>query len=526
MNTISYWRDSESLPRFRALDTDLDVDVVVVGAGLTGVTTAYLLKKTGATVALLERDHCGGVDTSYTTAHLTNVTDARLSDLVSRFGREQAQLVWEGGGAALDQIYANIQAEEIDCDFAWLPGYLHLPLDGESRKSSALKRDAELAREFGFAAEFVGSVPYLAPPGVWFPNQARFHPLKYLRGLLRAIPGNGSHVFERSEVSEFTEKPMAVVARGHRVKCRYVVLATHTPLTGHASFASATMLQTKLYLYTSYALGAKVRRDLLPEALFWDTGEPYNYLRVDRRRGFDYAIFGGEDHKTGQEPHTTAPYKRLEEKLLALIPSATIVHRWSGQVVETNDGLPFIGETAERQFAATGFGGNGMTFGTLSAMMAVDAWRKRANPWTKLFSPGRTHLRGGTWHYLTENKDYPYYLVRNWAAGSGGKSLKSLKRNQGKILNLEGKKVAAYRDPHGHVTLCSPVCTHLKCIVGWNEAEQTWDCPCHGSRFKATGEVMSGPAEKDLEKIETSANGRRVKQASANERNLCTPFIP
>jgi Rieske Fe-S protein len=170
-------------------------------------------------------------------------------------------------------------------------------------------------------------------------------------------------------------------------------------------------------------------------------------------------------------------------------------------VIDTNDGLPFIGELAENQFGATGFAGNGMTFGTLGAMMAVDAVMKRKNPWSELFDPGRKKLRGGMWTYLKENKDYPYYLLRDRLAGAEGKSLRAVKKGQGKIIQLDGKKVAAYRDEQGGVSLCSPVCTHMKCIVGWNEAEQTWDCPCHGSRFKPNGEVISGPAEEPLEQL-------------------------
>jgi Rieske Fe-S protein len=170
-------------------------------------------------------------------------------------------------------------------------------------------------------------------------------------------------------------------------------------------------------------------------------------------------------------------------------------------VIETHDGLPFMGETAARQFTATGYGGNGMTFGTLGGMMAVDAALGRPNPWRDLFSVERKKLRGGTWDYIKENKDYPFYLVRDWLAPAEGHSLKDVARNQGKIIGVDGKKVAAYRDNDGKLSLCSPVCTHLKCIVGWNDAEQTWDCPCHGSRFKPTGEVISGPAEEPLEKL-------------------------
>ena len=237
----------------------------------------------------------------------------------------------------------------------------------------------------------------------------------------------------------------------------------------------------------------------------WDTADPYHYLRVDKHRGFDYAIFGGEDHKTGQIKNTAEAYKRLKRTFLQLIPNAQIDHQWSGQVIETQDGLPYIGETAERQFAATGFGGNGMTFGTLGAMMAVDAFLKRKNPWADLFNVHRNKIFGGTWKYLSENKDYPYYMVRNWLGGAESKSLRSVKLDQGKIIQLNGHKVAAYRNASGKISLYSPVCTHLGCIIEWNGAERTWDCPCHGSRFARTGEVLSGPAEKPLAKIDASS---------------------
>jgi Rieske Fe-S protein len=226
---------------------------------------------------------------------------------------------------------------------------------------------------------------------------------------------------------------------------------------------------------------------------------------VERRRGHDHAIFGGEDHKTGQETDTVAAYARLENRLRTFAPKARVDHRWSGQVIETNDGLPLIGETAPHQFVATGFSGNGMTFGTLGAIMAVDAALQRKNPWQVLFDVHRKKVIGGTWNYLRENKDYPYYLLRNWLAKSEGKSLRVLARGEGRILNLNGKKIAAHRDATGKVTLCSPVCTHLQCIVAWNNAEETWDCPCHGSRFKPTGEVISGPAEEPLKQIDFPA---------------------
>ena len=502
-DTTSRWTDSSRFPRASKLKKDVEVDVIVVGGGITGLTAAYLLKNAGKTVAVLERGRLGGVDTSRTTAHLTAVTDNRLYETAATFGETAARAVWDAGAAAIDQIVTLIRTKEIDCDFGWVPGYLHAAqgMSDDAEARAELEREAETARRLGIDAEFLESVPLFGAPGIKFPHQALFHPLKYLAELARLIPGNGSHVFSSSEVEEVRDEPLEVKAGGVTVKGRYLVLATHTPLTGNTGLMRAMVFQTKLALYTSYALGAKIPSGAAPAGLFWDTADPYHYLRIEPRRGYDYAIFGGEDHKTGQEADTAACYRRLEERFLGLFPAAVIDHRWSGQVIETNDGLPFIGETAERQFVATGFGGNGMTFGTLGAMMAVDACLKRKNPWQEIFDPHRAKIRGGTWEYLKENKDYPYYMLRDWTAAAEGNSLAALGRNEGKILELNGRKVAAYRDAGGKFSLCSPVCTHLKCIVGWNDAERTWDCPCHGSRFKPTGEVISGPAEEALEKL-------------------------
>ena len=503
LNTQSYWIDSAALPPHRPLDRDHQVDVVVVGAGITGITAAYLLKRAGRTVALLERERCATVDTGHTTAHLTAVTDLRLTQLVKSFGREAAKAVWEAGEAAIDRIVANIRTEEIACDFNWVTGYLHASVfpGAPATPADEFEREAAMAADLGIRATFLPSVPFFEVPGVAFSHQALFHPRKYLGELLRKIPGNGSHVFEASEVSQVDDDPLAAHANGHKITCDYVVLATHNPLMGHAGMLSSGLFQTKLALYSSYVVGALIPAGRIPYASFWDTSDPYYYLRVDRHKDGDYAIFGGEDHKTGQEKDTTAVFERLEQRLLEIIPEARVDHRWSGQVIETNDGLPLMGETAKNQFAATGFSGNGMTFGTLGAMMAVDAALHRPNPWQDIFSVTRKKLRGGLWDYVKENKDYPYYMLRDRLSPAEGDSVADVGRNEGKILSLEGKKVAAYRDGAGKLSLCSPVCTHLKCIVAWNDAEQTWDCPCHGSRFHPTGEVISGPAEEPLEKI-------------------------
>jgi glycine/D-amino acid oxidase-like deaminating enzyme/nitrite reductase/ring-hydroxylating ferredoxin subunit len=507
MNTKPYWME-EPLPHFDSIKDNVEVDVAIIGGGLTGITAAYLLKQADVRVALLERGRCASADTGHTTAHLTFVTDYRLHQIVKKFGKDCARAFWDAGAVAIDQIHDIVQEEDIDCEFKWAPGYLHASLNdrGGTSERELLRRDAELAKELGFGAEFVEAVPYCSKAGVLFPNQAKFHPRRYLRALLKKIPGDGSYVFEESEVNQFEEKPLAVRVGNKRVRCQFIFIATHNPIMGNTGMMSATLFQTKLSLYTSYVLGAQLPANGLPEALFWDTTEPYYYLRIDRHDDGDYAIFGGEDCKTGQEDDPVAVFMRLEERMRKWLPMAEVKHRWLGQVVETNDGLPFIGETAENQFVATGFCGNGFTLGTLAAMMARDKFLKRNNPWCDLLDVHRKKLLGGTWRYLRENSDFPYYFLRDRLTKADHDSPDNIARGQGKIVSLDGKKIAAYRDVRGKLTLLSPVCTHLKCIVRWNDADQTWDCPCHGSRFKATGEVFSGPAEQPLERISAKAS--------------------
>ncbi len=494
-----YWQSGARQQEFRALDRELQVDVAIVGGGITGITAAYLLKKAGHRVALVDRGRCAEAETGHTTAHLTCVTDLRLSGLVDSFGKNHAQAAWDAGLAAIAQIHETTLAEKIDCDFGWVPGYLHTPADAMSdNEIRNLRDDASPAEELGFDVAYVERVPFFDVPGVRFDRQARFHPRKYLAALLDRIDGDGSIVCEQTKVDEVSDEGRTIKAHGHTVHCDYLVIATHNPIVGASSFLEASLRQTKLALYTTYAVSGRVASGAVPDALFWDTANPYIYLRIHREPDFDEVILGGEDHKTGQVTNTSECYERLEQTMRRYLPGVMITHRWSGQVIETADGLPYIGESGSHQFIATGFAGNGMTFGTLSGMMATDMVQGRRNPWAELFAVDRSKIRDAAWDYLKENADYPYYLFRDRFAGAEGRTLRAVRRGEGRILELDGRRVAAYRDDDGAVTIRSAVCTHLGCIVHWNAAERSWDCPCHGSRFSPTGQVIGGPAESPL----------------------------
>jgi glycine/D-amino acid oxidase-like deaminating enzyme/nitrite reductase/ring-hydroxylating ferredoxin subunit len=510
VDTTPYWSDRVPEPQFPALKADGRADVVVIGGGITGLTAAYLLAAEGRTVVLLERDRCVQAETGHTSAHLTMVMDAPLTSLVDRFGRDHARAAWAAGLAAITRIETIIGSERIECGFERIPGFFHASNHGAWNRQR-FEHEAETAVALGFAAEFVEHAPFFDGPAVSFARQARVHPRKYVTGLARALGALGGQIYEKTAAQEFSDKPLSVKANGHTITCHDIVLATHNPLVGVSSATSAALFQTKLALYTTYVVAGRTAVGRVPDALFWDTDEPYHYLRIDRQSDHDIVILGGADHKTGQVLDTEQCYARLEQRLRSLVPEVELSYRWSGQVIETPDGLPYIGETAPHQFAATGFSGNGLTFGTVGAIMACDRIAGRPNPWTELFDAERTAIRNGLWNYVRENTDYPYHMVRDRLSADDVRSLKEVPPGEGRILTLDGQRVAAHRQDDGRVVVRSAVCTHMGCIVDWNNAERTWDCPCHGSRFTPSGDVISGPAESPLAAIDQ-------KRTQPNER--------
>lgn len=501
--TTSLWMDVP-LPEFPALDQDIDVDVLVVGAGVTGITTAYLLLQEGVRVALIDRQHVASGDSARTTAHLTYVTDKHLQQLVNDFGEDAARTYWQGGVTAIDTIESIGEETGNDAEFVRVPGYLHAAIGKQPSSSEIdwLRKEAELAQSLGFDATWVESTPYGKLPGVRFAQQAKFHPRRYLRGLLLFIRERQGLVFENTTLDSVEDgEPMTAHANGHKILCNFLVLATHNPLMGKKGTVASTLFQTKLALYTTYVLGARLPQGSVPEGLYWDTNDPYEYLRIEERADHQFAIFGGADEKTGQERDNEEVFRHLEHRLHQVLPPAGLQQRWLGQVIETDDGMPFIGEAEERQFIATGFHGNGYTLGTLGALMARDQYLSRRNPWSSLLVVNRLPFHGGMWRYVQENVDYPYHLILDRLRRPEADSAEAVGRDAGKIISHQGRKAAAYRDSTGLLTLLAPQCTHMKCLVKWNSADRTWDCPCHGSRFHPTGQVLSGPAEQPLKRL-------------------------
>ncbi len=498
MDTTPYWLETAEETTFPALTSDLQVDVLIVGGGITGITAAWLLRKAGKRVVVIERGRIAGGQTGHTTAHLTQVTDQFLTDLLQDFGRAHAQAIWDAHGAAIDELREIVAELGIDCELRAIPAFLVVAEDGDLKEETQeLRNEAELDAELGFPGTFIEAAPITGRPAIRYANQWKFHPVKYLRALAQAFVDAGGLLFEQTEAAEFHNDPTRVTANDHTIAYDDLVVATHVPLTGQAGFLSQSLLQTKLALYSTYAVEGRMSPGTLPEMLWWDTADPYLYLRIDHHEDGDVVIFGGEDHKTGQDSNTDACFKRLEGKLQEMIPGVVLERRWSGQVVEPVDGLPYIGEWKPHQYVGTGYAGHGTSFGTLAGRMITDLIVTGSSPWSDLFAVERKKL-SATWDYLVENKDYPFYLAKGFLSRGKDETVENLQPGQGAILQRDGHKVAACRDDSGATHVMSAVCPHMGCIVAWNEAERTWDCPCHGSRFQCDGKVFAGPAESDL----------------------------
>ncbi|RYD60964.1 MAG: FAD-binding oxidoreductase, partial [Verrucomicrobiaceae bacterium] len=313
-DTLPYWLDSPAEIAFPPLAEDLDTEVLVIGGGITGVTTAWLLAREGRQVTLVERETIGARDSGHTTAHLTYMTDTRLSDLVSAFSRKRAQLAWQAGKESMQLIRDAVESMSIDCDFAIVPGYLAAAEEADqSLEGVALREEADLARELGFDVEMDGVNSVTGSTAIVFPGQMRFHPLKYLRALAQDAAKHGARIFENTEVTAFEEDPQRVTAASHDIRYQKMIIATHVPLQGSAGTLGAALFQTKLALYSTYAIAARIPAAQVKDLIWSDTAEPFRYLRMEKPGDSGLVIFGGEDHKTGQEADTPACFTRLEE---------------------------------------------------------------------------------------------------------------------------------------------------------------------------------------------------------------------
>ena len=514
-DSISFWERTATKFRTAPLLENITADVCVIGAGIAGVTTAYLLAREGRHVVLIDDGPVGGGMTGRTTAHLVNALDERYSEVEKMLGEGCARLYAESHTAAIDRVEQIVNEQKIECDFERVDGYLFVPPGGSV---TDLKRELEAIHRAGLReVERVDRMPFgqLSTDAVLrFPRQAQFHPLKYLDGLARAIVDLGGRIFTGTRVSSVQEGDRVKIetSSGHTIDAQAAVVATNCPINDRL------VIHSKQAPYATYVVGLRVTRKV-EHVLLWDTAStaedekqmlgpiPYHYIRLASDGQDEVLIVGGEDHKTGQADDCEQRFLKLERWTRDRFPFVgEVTDRWSGQVMEPVDGVAYIGRNPgdKNVYVITGDSGNGMTHGTIAGMLIVDLIAGRENAWAQLYDPSRKTLKPAVVaDYVAENANVAAQL-RDYVTPGTEPSADQIKNGEGAILREGVRKIAAYRDASGRLHKFSAVCPHLKCVVRWDACEKTWDCPCHGSRFDALGRVLNGPAITDLEPVESS----------------------
>jgi glycine/D-amino acid oxidase-like deaminating enzyme/nitrite reductase/ring-hydroxylating ferredoxin subunit len=503
------------VPDFPPLTRDLRADVCIVGAGIAGLSTAYMLGKKGYRVVVIDDGPIGSGMTGRTTAHLSSAIDDRYYELERVHGEGGARLAAQSHAAAIDAIEAIASHERIDCDFARVDGYLFIPRDGDPD---------ELVLEYGAALRAgIEGLEWVdrAPLEAWdtgrclrFPRQGQFHPLKYLSGLAHAIVRDGGEIYCGVHAQQVAggAAPTVHTRGGHRIDCRDVVVATNVPISDRLA------IHTKQAPYTTYVIGLRVPRGSVHTALYWDTLDAYHYVRT-MQPGGDLLIVGGEDHKSGQADDAERRWSNLELWARERFPDAhDVVFRWSGQVMETMDYLAFIGRDPGEQhvYIATGDSGHGMTHGTLAGIILTDLIHGSEIPWARLYDPSRTPLKAAR-EFARENANVAWQYT-DWLRAGDVDDDAQIAEGSGAVLRRGMHRIAVYRDTEGELHEMSARCTHLGCSVRWNPADNSWDCKCHGSRFNAYGRVISGPAVSDLAPAEIPSTTRARNPRQPEDR--------
>lgn len=511
--TRSLWMKVDVYPDAPKFSGKKSCDTVIIGSGIAGLSIAYELASIGQKVIVIDRGSIAGGMTSRTTAHLAPICDDGLSTLINLRGEETARLFQESQEAAVARIEQNAAELGIDCNFRRLDAFL-FPAMGVEPKEARDQRHQEFdaARKVGAAAELVSGVPFKGfekAPVLRYPNQATFHPLRYLRRLAAAIRDQGGRIFADSPVISVEEMPEGAVRisteNGGVIEAASAVVATNSPINDRFQ------LHSKMSPYRTYAMAFTLPRGGLPDALFWDTGDPYHYVRMNPGPGsVDYLIAGGADHKSGEADDGDIRFEAIEAWIRALVPSlGKEVTRWSGQVLDTIDYCAFIGlnSGSKSVYVVTGDSGQGMTHGVLSGLLLKDLISGKENPWAAVYEPSRK-TPTGVLNYVRENLSVVTNLSEYVLPGAL-KSVEELQPGQGGILRDGLRRIAVCRDLDGKLYQHSATCTHSGCEVAWNSTEQCWDCSCHGSHFAPDGAVLNGPAIHSLSPVGGTAAARK-----------------
>jgi FAD dependent oxidoreductase./Rieske [2Fe-2S] domain. len=490
----SYWIASTPKTDYPVLDQDISVDTAIIGGGMVGITTAFLLKREGQKVAVIEADHILQGTTGHTTAKITSQHSLIYDKIKSKLGEEMARQYAEANESAIDMIAHLVEEKNIDCNFERRSAYVYTNDDNYVQK---ILDEAITAKKLGIKSSYIQEIPLpiKVKAAVRFDDQAQFHPRKYLLDLAKDITGDGSYIFEQTKVVDIKEGSECIVFtnRDKKVTAKSVILASHYPF-----YDAKGLYFTRLYPERAYALGVRINGKFA-EGMYITAEDPGRSLRSQDTEDGELIIITGEHHKTGHGGSTLIHYENLRNFAEQTFNVDSIPYRWSTQDYTTADEVPYVGHITTNSpniYAATGFGKWGMTNSTASAMIIRDLILKGESPWQDVYNPSRSTPGASAKNFLVENLDVAGKLISGKLKFAPGDV--DIAPGDAKIINADGKKAGAYRDEEGTMHLVHSYCTHMGCGLEWNDAEKTWDCPCHGSRFTYEGEIVEGPALKSI----------------------------
>lgn len=487
-----YWNATAAAPEFPRLAGDMRADVAIIGGGIVGISAARALKDMGLSAVVVEARKVGRQVTGKSTAKITSQHKLIYQTLEQNFGENRARLYAEAQEGGLRTIRSLASQYNIDCDLEQKAAYAYTR---DRQQVGKLEKEVEIARRFGLPAALVHAtdLPFEVVAAVRFDNQAQFHPTKYVAGLAQTIPGEGCHVFENSRAVNW--EPTRVITDQGSVTARCVVMATHLPLGQVGGYYA------QAYPMAEPAIAARIGR--VPDGMFISVEQPTHSIRTHRRENGDvYGIVAGPGFKPGHGDEQRRYFAEIEYWLKQHFDPGPIDYRWVNEDYTPMDQAPFIGwssSSGDRYLVATGFDAWGISNGAAAGLILADLAAGRDNRWLEMFDATRVKPASGVGEFVKENVQTAVDLVKGYVARKPS-SFEELARGEAAVVKIDGEDVAAYKDDEGRVHAVSAVCTHMGCVVGWNDTDRTWDCPCHGSRFELNGEVMHGPATKPLQR--------------------------
>ncbi|MBP1950742.1 FAD-dependent oxidoreductase [Virgibacillus litoralis] len=495
-NPEPYWRDSVELPSYPSLDKSIKTDVGIVGGGITGITAAYLLAREGVKVTLIDASKILNGTTGHTTAKITAQHGLIYNELIEHFGSKKASLYYKGASEAKKLISDIVTKHKIDCNLKEEDAYI---FTNDDSYISQLENEKKAYDQLEIPSELVKNMPLDIPmkSALLMKRQAQFHPLKYLKALLKDSVDNGLEIYENTNAAdiEYNKHPSIILKDGNRITCRYVIQASHYPFYDGQGF-----YPTRMYADRSYVVAGKSNKDY-PGGMYINAENPTRSIRIAEN---DLWLIGGESHKTGQGKSTMDHYNALQEFAGEHFGISEFVNRWSAQDLITLDKVPYIGPLTKAQqsvFVATGFRKWGMTNGTLAAKMITDMILQEDTLYKELYTPSRFQVDPALRQFTGINADVAKHMAKG-KMDRRDDNLGGLSPDDATVTRINGQRTGIYKDKEENLYALDTTCTHMKCEVEWNSGDRTWDCPCHGSRFSYTGEVIEGPAKKPLPKVE------------------------